>query len=304
MKTLANSAIRLAGYIAVFPALSAAMTEQEYEQNIKQINARYQLVYDNAQKEGDDIKKESRSCLIEMSFDADWEITKVSFDVPEVQFKNREFSFHTVKTTFSNKVIAKTKVPKTYFENKNIGFGIKTKVPVIRWEIEEISTKVPEFKWDETSFRTKIPEFYSKRIEWKFHILKLKKLKELNIPCKEQEKRANELSARVQSTADTHKKEIDKVTAEFLVAKAEELVAEMTAAELEFNKGINSMDTAIAEMKSNGVDPNTFLVEYDDQKVTMIQARALLIQQKSDALTAMRVSHEQIVNSITSLARA
>jgi len=296
------------GYLAVLflscGGAAHAMTDEDYEKAAEQINSRYKPTYDSVQREGENIKKESNSCLIEAGFDADWEITKVSFDLPQVTFKNRELSFHSVKTTFSNKVIAKTKVPKTYFENRNIGFGIKTKVPVIRWEIEEIISKVPELKWDRTSFKTKIPEFRSKRVELKFHILKLKKLKELNIPCKDQEKRAETLSASVQLSADKHKAELNELTAKLLVSKAEVLITDMAAAEGEFDKGLASMDAAIADVRANGIDPNGVSVDYDGQQTTLVGARTMLLQQKLEALAAIRASHQQILDSIASLGKA
>jgi hypothetical protein len=89
----------------------AQITEEAYEQRLTDINARYQSIYDDGEREGNDIQKEMKTCLIEGSVDADWELTKIVFDIPEVLFRNKEMSFHTVKTTFTNKVIAKLKVP-------------------------------------------------------------------------------------------------------------------------------------------------------------------------------------------------
>ena len=296
-------------YLAAMLLLSCAgtaqaMTDEEYEIAVAQINQRYQSTYDSAEREGNDIKSESKTCIIEAAFDSDWETTKISFDVPEVNFKNQELSFHVVKTTFTDKVVMKTKVPKTYFENKNIGFGIKTKVPVIRWKMEEIKTKVPEFKWDKTSFKTKIPEFKSRRVEWKFHLLKIKKLKELNIPCKEEEKRAETLSASVQQNADKHKGELNQLTVRLLQSKSEALIADMMTMEREFDKGLASMDAAIADVRANGIDPNGVSVDHGGQQTTLVGARTMLLQQKIDALAAIRAAHLQILDSVESLEKA
>ena len=281
-----------------------ALTEDEYNKKIDEINTRYQATYDKAAKEGEDIKDEGETCIIEGAFDADWEITKIAFDVPEVTMKLREMSFHVLKTTFTTKTIAKTKVPKTYFENKHIGFGIKTKVPVIRWEIDEVKTRIPEFKWDETSIKTKVPEFKSKRIEWKFHILKIKKLKELNIPCKEDEERAETLSASVQKAADSHQVEINTVTAQHLVTQAEALAEQMSVAEKGFDEALAAMDASIVDMRSNGIDPATVRVDYDGVSTTVLGAREMLVQQKAEALADMRASHQQMLDAVSSMTGA
>jgi hypothetical protein len=281
-----------------------ALTEDEYNNKVKEINARYQETYESAAKEGEDIKDEGESCIVEGAFDADWEITKISFDVPEVTMKLRDMSFHILKTTFTTKTIAKTRVPKTYFENKNVGFGIRTKVPVIRWEIDEVKTKVPEFKWGETSIKTKIPEFTSKRIEWKFHILKIKKLKELNIPCKEEEERAEKLSASVQKAADSHQAEINTVTAQYMITQAEALTAQMSVAEKGFDDALAAMDTSIVDMRSNGIDPATVRVDYDGVSTTVLGAREMLVQQKAEALASMRASHQQMLDAVSSMTGA
>lgn len=285
------------GLTGLMTVSASATTQGEYEQGIKEINSRYQSVYDATEKEGDDIEKESGTCLFEATFDADWEETQVSFDVPEVTFKNRELSFNTVKTTFRNKVIAKTKVPKTYFEVRNIGFGIKTKVPVVRMEMEEVVAKVPEFKWERTSFVTKIPEFTNERVEWKFHILKIKKLKELDIPCNSEKKRAEALSNKVENASERHQAELQTFTANYLKEQSEELQLNINAASAEFDKGIASMDDAIADVRSNGIDPNGVTIEFEGQKMSMSAARAALVKQKEDALAQMRASHREMVDA-------
>lgn len=303
--------LKIAAYASLSIMLASnasAMTEEEYNAKIGEINNKFQSSYDDAKAKGDDIKKESETCLIEAAFDADWELTKVSFDVPEVSFKNREMSFHTVKTKFINKVIARTKVPKTYFENKCVvsAFGkcrVKTKVPVIKWEIDEIKTKVPEFSWDKTSFSAKIPEFRSKRIEWKFHILKIKKLRDLSLPCKEEEERAEALSQSVENVASEHQKEINYTTAEYLGSIASELADQMEVAVREFDAGIASMDSSIAEMRANGIDPSQFQIDYDGRQTTMTAARDALVKERATALADMEASHRSILHQIEALTR-
>lgn len=302
MNNLILTTLLVVGAIAAGHA--SAMTDAEYDTAVAEINSRYQSSYDEAEREGEDIKNESSTCLFEGAWDSDWEITKVSFDVPEVTFKSREFSFHTVKTTFKSKVIAKTKVPKTYFENKKICCGISTKIPVVRMEVKEIKTRVPEFKWDKTSFSTKIPEFSSKRIEWKFHILKLKKVRELNIPCKEEKDRAESLSNRVTESSEKHKAEINELTGRMISARADELAGQMAVAEKEFERGLDSMDQSIAETKANGIDPAAVVVDYEGQQTTLVGARAMLLEQKTSALESMRAAHRQMLESLASLEKA
>lgn len=297
----ATSISTIIASLALIGNQAIAMTEAEYDLGVDKINQKYQSVYDSAEREGNDIKEESGTCLLEAAFDADWEITKVSFDLPEVTFKNRDFSFHTVKTKFRNKVIAKTKVPKTYFEVRDIGFGIKTKVPIVRMEIKEIKTKVPEFKWERTGFKTKIPEFRSRRVEWKFHILKIKKLKELNVPCKEEEKRANRMSATVSASSEQHKSDLNKHTMKYIAFNAEKLSSDIASVESEFNRGINSMDAAIRDVKNNGIDPSGVIVEFEGEKTTMVGARDVLVRQKADVLAKMREAHRQLIATLREL---
>ncbi len=285
--------------VAAFPAAANAMTPAEYESKVAEINQRYQPTYDAAMREGDKLRDRRDGCAFEAVWDADWEMTTVSFDWPVTTFKNREFSFNTVKTRFVNKTILSTDTPKTYFEVKNV-LGVKTKVPVIRMERTEITTKVPEFQWGRTSFTVKLPEFSRKRVESKFHILKIKKVREWTIPCKRLQEDANGLEKKVATASASHQSELQAVTRAYTRSQANQLLVEMEKAEAEFDRALRSIDDAMREMRANGIDPTTFVVTTEDgTKSTLAETRDSLAKQKLEVLLQLRNQHSALLESLT-----
>lgn len=278
-----------------------ALTDAEYSQASAAINAKYEPTYDAAQKEGEDIESEGGSCLFEAAFDADWEMTTVSFDIPEIFMKNREFSFHTLKSKMSTKVIAKTKIPVTEWGMTTV-MGVRTKLPKTYTKVQEIRVQVPEFWWDRTSFSMKIPEFYSKRVEWKFHILKIKELKQLDVPCNGEKERAEELGARVETAAEQHKAELTALTREYLKSKIVELDAQRSELEGQFDEGLRALDAAMDEARKAGIDPAIAKVDYNGEARTMLSCKEALEAQKKEALENIDKSRAEIERSLAQMA--
>lgn len=277
-----------------------AMSDTEYDAASAIVNAKYQPVYDVARREGDDIKRESETCMLEIGFDADWELTKVSFDVPEVFLRNREMSFHTLKSKISQKVISKTKIPVLRAGTTRV-LGVKVPMMKQYMEMHEVKIPVPEFWWAKTSFSMKIPEFRSKRIEWKFHILKFKELQELNAPCKEEKDRSSSLGASMQSTADAHVAELNTLTRNYLAAKERDMVSQRADLGRQFDSGIAALDEAIGEARKLGIDPAVAKVNVNGTETTMLASREELLAQKAKALADFDVSHEKLREELAKL---
>lgn len=284
--------------LASYPALSS--TDQEYENALAIINNKYQPIYDNGMSSIEDIKKDTKTCWFEAGFDAEWDTTKISFDVPEIKFKLREMKFDFVKTYFNVKTIAKLDIPEFRWEMTKIG-PIKTKVPKWYTKRVEIKTKIPEFKWDRTSIKTKIPEFFTKRVEIKFDFLKIKKLDSLDAGCKEEQAKSDRLTKRLESTAHSHRDEISALAVNHLTLKAEELAQSIDSTSARFDEGINGMDKAIAEARANNVDPVAITTDFDGSVVNLVQARQLLAQKKQEALAQISQAHSEILNAISSV---
>ena len=270
--------------VVLLASPAAALTESQYNQRIAEINAKYQPRYEAAAKEGEDIQDESGTCIAEGTFDADWEETKVSFDRPVVIINMREMKFDILKTKVTQKVVAKTKVPKTYFKRRG-----PVKIPEFRWETTEITVPVTEFKWETTTIKTNIPETRMVREEWKFHILKIKKLKEASIPCEDEKRRAEKLEKDTEATANAHQSEITAVTHQFLTTQADQMKLEIVRAESTFDVGIKSANDAIASALAGGASDT-------DQK-RLVEVRDNLISDKKRTLAEMQTAHDQILQS-------
>lgn len=291
------TSIAAAVAIALQSSGALAMSDADYEQKAAAINAKYQPTYDAASKEGADIEEESETCLVEATFDADWELTKVSFDIPEVFMKNRELSFDTLKSKMSTKVLGSTKIPVFEWGITKV-MGVKMHVPKTYMKNQEIRVQVPEFWWDRTSFVMKIPEFYSKRVEWKFHILKIKELEELSLPCEQEKKRAKQLGSQMESVTAAHKGELNAVTREYLAVKLEEMDLQRGEMEKQFDDGLGALANAIEAARQQGIDPATAMVDFNGEKLTMIGCLEALQKQKIEALKSIDGSREQLTQSL------
>jgi hypothetical protein len=276
------------------------MTDAEYSARTEAINSKFQPVYETAVHEGADIKEETKTCFLEVGADADWEIQKVSFDVPEVFMKDRKLRLHLPQTKVSFKTIAKTKVPVFRWEIQNFGF-MRTKIPKWYSEMREIKLAVPEFWWGETSFVMKVPEFYSRRVEWKFHMLKIKHLKKLDLPCEDEKERGEQLQGRVEGAAAEHKVELNAATRDYLEVKLVELASSRESMQKEFSSALDSLDLAIDDVRKTGVDPATVMVDLDGQQVSLLQSRDDLETKKAEVLRQLDQSTEQVKASIADL---
>lgn len=280
--------------------LADPITDDEFQHKVNEINAKYETAYADIRNDEADIKEDAENCIAEFAFDVEWGVTSVKFDVPEVKWKLREMKFHFVKTTFTNKVIAKFDVPEFRWEITRIG-PIKTKVPKWYRKRVEISTKIPEFTWDITSVKTKIPEFFSKRVELKFHILKIKGLKEANLPCKSAEEKSEKLAGKAEVVTKAHKEEINTLVSAYLLDKAEEMEREIDRANSEFDQAASSLDEAIAECRKNNVDPGTIKMDFDGQTLSLTDARQALQARREEALEELVAAHAQILDAIRQL---
>lgn len=284
-------------FTALITSSAYSMTEEEYEARLNEINAKYQSTYDSGNQQMEDLKGDTSTCWFEAGFDAEWDTTKISFDVPEVRFNMREMKFDFVKTYFNTKTIASFDVPELRWEMEKIGF-IKTKVPKWYSKRVEIKTKIPEFKWDRTSIKTKIPEFYSKRVEINFDFLKIKKLDSLDAGCKDEQRRSDEISDELGRTAESHKDEISSLAVNYLQFKADGIAASIDETAGRFDEGVAGMDNAIAEARANNVDPAGITTDFDGQSVNLIQARDLLAGRKAEAIAQLQAAHAEILEAI------
>lgn len=281
-------------------AHAPVMTDEDFQKNINDVNARYQKLYDETGPEQDDIKKDAENCVAEFALDVKWDMTKVAFDIPEVKFKMREMKFHFVKTSFNNKTVAVFEVPEFRWEITKIG-PIKTKVPKWYSKRVEIKTKIPEFKWDVTSIKTKVPEFFKKRIEIKFHILKIMGLKELNVPCKSAEKKSEAFQKKMNGIVAAHQSEIYELSSGYLSQKADIIADQMDDTAGQFDQALADMDSAIAEVRKNGVDPGALTTDFEGEAVSLLKAREIIAQKKAQALEDLAVAHKEVLDAIAQL---
>lgn len=281
--------------IAAATALPAySMSDEDYQARTDEINQRYQIVYDSAEHQSKDLERDSKTCLFELGFDAEWGPTKIAFDVPVVTFHVKEMKFHFVKTYFNVKTIASFDIPKTRWEIKKIGFGIKTKVPVFYKDRVEIKTKVPEFIWDLTSIKTRIPEFYSKRVEIKFDMLKIKKLNSASTGCSEEQRKGEALSASLESTGAAHKAELVGLANTQLDDKLAELDATIVNVNGQFDEAANGLAAAINEARANGIDPAAVSTVIDGQTVTLLQAGEAVETSRQEILASLEAAKAEI----------
>lgn len=235
-------------------------------------------------------------CVIEATFDAEWGLTSISFDIPEVAFKMKDMKFHFLKTDFNMKTIS-FDVPKIEWGTTNIG-NVKLDLPKIYRKRIEIKTKIPEFTWDITSIKTKIPEFKSKRVEWKFHILKIGKLKEASIPCKE---KAQTTTAAAQSmealSAEYQETAVNSALQEAATA-ANEFAASIGAWGENMDQAVQQIDAVIGEIQSHGGDPNNVLAQLDGESLSVMELRATIVQRFQDEITRATEQHSQVVDQL------
>lgn len=306
MKNLLKTVLGAAGAAAMVLTMAApvfAMTDDEFTAATDAINAKYQSVYDAATKTSEDIKEDSTLCLVEFGFDAEWGLTKVSFDLPSVDMKMKEMKFNFLKIDWENKTILSTDVPGVRMKMRDFGF-MKTKVPEFFTERIEVKTKVPTFRWDETSVKTKVPVVYKHRQEWKFNILKLKKLKELSAPCESEKQRGEQLSASVSTTAEQHKAELLSLSSGYLDTKLAELDEAITQSTAMFDEGLKGIDAAIADCRANNVDPAVIMTDIDGVQVSLLGAREQLEKTKAEAIAELEQSRLDIQKAKDQLAAA
>jgi hypothetical protein len=133
----------LAGFAVLVSAeISGAYAQEASEQGIADLEAKYTEVYEaNREILDNGQSSEGSKCAVGATFDAEWGLTSIKFDVPEVTFKLQEIKFHFLKTYSS---------------------------------MREFSFDVPEFVWGTTEVgpvKLDLPKIYSKRIEIKERLI-------------------------------------------------------------------------------------------------------------------------------------
>lgn len=281
---------------AVMTAVSGAalaMSDTEYDARVAAVNHKYRSTYEAADRESRDIATENKTCLPEGTFDADWKPIKVGFDIPEVTMKNREFVLHTLKSKVTSEVIVTTKTLAIRWKIHRVGF-IRTRVPELAMKLRVIRIPVPAFWWDRTTFVLKVPELSSRRVEWKFRLPQIE-------PCKNEKRRAEALSSRIEKIASAQKHELNAITRQYLTAKSRELEAQRQAMMVGFDRGLSSLDRAIEQIRRTGANPARAIVDMDGQQFTLIGCRAVLLRRKEAALRALDDVRNRIADAITHL---
>lgn len=252
--------------------------------------------YEQQAEEIVDDTEDDGSCVAEATFDAEWGLTTTSFDIPEVSFEMREMKFHFLKTDFNMKTIS-FDVPEFEWGTTNIG-SIKLDLPKIYRKRVEIKTKIPEFTWDVTSIKTKIPEFSRRRIEWKYHILKIGKLQEASVPCKEKSERTSAAASSLQALSSEYQEAASDAALTEAGTAANELAASIGAWQDNLNQALRQIDDVIAEVQASGGDPNKVMANLDGGQVSLVQLRAAVVQRFQEEMEQAAEGHSELVREI------
>lgn len=264
---------------------AAADPDDMLQQKLNAIVSKYQPQIDAQTKIIEDERKNEKGPLT-IDGKCKWDMTSAKFDIPKTTFKNREFSFDLPKTTFKLRQFS-FDYPHCDWKMMRIA-GIKTKFLKCGRARKEWSTKIPEFKWGRTSFKTKIPEFKWDTTEIKFHTLKCR-ADDVYIGPKvpKDQARMEEAGRNVETLASKQQTEIQALVEEDLDARGEQMAREIERVKSDFETAMSEMDKSIAEIASNGMDPNSVMVDVDGKSVSLVGARAALAAQRDAIISQM-----------------
>ena len=273
------------------------LQDQELQKKIDAITAKYKPQIDENTKTIDENKDDKDPIIVKG--DCWWDMTSARLDIPQTTFKVRKFSYDVPKTTFKNRDFS-FNYPKCDWENVRVG-PIVTKFLKCSTATKHWSTKTPEFKMSRTEFSTKIPEFKMASKEIKFHTLKCKADEIYVGPSKPSDDtmgKINQASANIEAAANAQQKEINAVVEQDLDARSEAFAAQLKEVEQQFDVAIAEIDKSIYDVKSNGMNPDTVMVEIDGKQLSLTAMRAQLVAQKTQTLTEMTDGWQQAVNGV------
>jgi hypothetical protein len=248
-----------------------------------QIKKQAQIIEDDAKNDKPDNAVEG---VIKFKFKVSSHIETISLDVPEVTVRDKEMSFDLPEVSIKQQTwkydIPQTKMgmqcidgpPETvcHMETKNIGFGIKTDIPVCSLRPgKQICTEVPEFYIattettlgvPEVAMKTQkivigVPEFKMGRQEIKFSVPDLT-LVDIEASQKETQKKSDDLTATAkqgsQALAEGMKAEIAKASSDSIAQTMDceraSINAKRNEALATIEKNISVVQAALTQAKA------------------------------------------------------
>ncbi|MDW9620193.1 hypothetical protein [Sinorhizobium meliloti] len=281
---------------AICTALPSIIANTGYAQESVSIDRMYSEKYAEQLKALEESQKDEGDCLLEASFDAEWGLTKVAFDVPEVTFKMQEIKFHFITTSFNMQTIA-FDIPEFEWGTTSIG-SVKLDLPQVYSKRVEIKTKIPEFKWEMTTIKTKIPEFKNKRVEWKFHILKIGKLREASIPCKKKAEDTQIAGKEIEALSSEYAKEATTEVLTEAATAANELASSISLSDHSFEGALRDLDSVIGTIVASGGDPKKVNSELDGKPMPLTELRSSIQARRQETLNTLTNEHDKLLNEI------
>lgn len=305
-------------------ALAADVSPQTSQTEVKvaEIQARLEAdarqLSENLQKRIASIRPPEKpdnagEAAIGIDFEFEWEIQTIKLHLPEITLRQQEMFLHLPTTTlrqkemFFDKPVIRMERRKTgeypqvtvRWEVRNIGLGVKTKVPVTettmhpmyadvpitRMERQRIVMGVPEFTMERKRIVMGVPQFAMRLKEIKLHLPKLKSV-ELKKDNSRYESEVNEttrqfdqaISARqAEATGEVRSVVIKEVSDQFSVVR-KDLAAQIDAAKRSFATGLMLIDGSIKALREQGVpDDNADLK-------AMLESRAQVLAEQDKTL--------------------
>jgi hypothetical protein len=224
---------------------------------------------------------------IQLKGKCSWDLTSAKFDVPQVTFELRHFSFHTLKTTMKLREFSFDR-PVVRWGMTHIG-PVKLHLPKIYNERVRWSTKIPEFRWELTEWSTKIPEFRMETTEIKFHTLKCK-LTDAYVgppkPSNDSMKTINREEEHLRELMATQTAEINAAVQDDLAAVDASFRQEMAVAEAQIDEAVASLDASIAELVAHGQSAAAIQVDFEGQQIPLTEVRERMLKKKAELRSA------------------
>jgi hypothetical protein len=285
------------------------------------IAAKYQNDFTTLEKRSQDIADDAPDPnIVEAPVDITFKIEMVrkdfSCNIPQITMKDKKLSFDTPQVTMKLKSI-KFKKPVTKMVIKKTGQypviegwtikwkDIKTSVPEVTMEEQEIKTKIPEIKVETTNIITAIPEIKMVKKDMSLNVPSVT-VKKISAEVKKIEDRAKGVSLESEKLQESQNDEFAQAIHKSFECQRTDLIVSRTNLENEFSTSVSEIENSIAQLRSNGLNPESIKGDQGED-INLIAIRDELLLKKKEAFEQIDAAIEKMnteeKNAINMLAK-